>query len=227
MNKQIQLHLVTGDPIWKEHIELPSSCPLCHTALIPQVLYATALENEPDQIDDAVLFNYCPECNECFISYHTRNIDSDIFECTRSYPQTVQQTQWGEIIEQVSPSFVEIYSQSDTAEKSGLNQIAGVGFRKALEFLIKDYLISLTTDPNEISKIKKKFLGKCIEDDIDNPQLKLVASRAAWLGNDQTHYEQRFNDRDISDLKRMIRLTVHWISLIKETEEAQNITPQK
>lgn len=45
--------------------------------------------------------------------------------------------------------------------------------------------------------------------------------------NKQIQLHHVTNDRDISDLKRMIRLTVHWISLIKETEEAQNITPQK
>lgn len=96
-----------------------------------------------------------------------------------------------------------------------------------MEFLIKDYLISRTSDVSMIKAIKSKMLGKCIDEYIDNPQLKIVASRAAWLGNDQTHYEQRFDDRDISDLKRMIRLSMHWISLIKETEEAETIRPRK
>lgn len=58
---------------------------------------------------------------------------------------------------------------------------------------------------------------------IDNPQLKTAASRATWLGNDQTHYEQKYQDKDISDLKRLIDLSVHWISMIYLTDEAEAI----
>lgn len=48
---------------------------------------------------------------------------------------------------------------------------------------------------------------------IDNLQLKIVASRATWLGNDQTHYEQKYTDNDINDLKRLIKLSVNWIEI--------------
>ena len=44
----------------------------------------------------------------------------------------------GEISE-LSENFVEIYGQSQVAENQGLNKICGVGYRKALEFLIKDF----------------------------------------------------------------------------------------
>ena len=36
--------------------------------------------------------------------------------------------------------FLTIYNQSLSAEDNNLDQIAGIGYRKALEFLIKDYL---------------------------------------------------------------------------------------
>jgi hypothetical protein len=38
-----------------------------------------------------------------------------------------------------------------------------------------------------------------------------MAQRAVWLGNDETHYERRWEDKDIDDLKRLITLTVNWI----------------
>ena len=58
---------------------------------------------------------------------------------------------------------------------------------------------------------------------INNPQLKIASSRATWLGNDQTHYEQKYTDKDIDDLKRLIELSVHWISMICLTDEAELI----
>ncbi|MDM0796823.1 hypothetical protein QTI10_04645 [Clostridium perfringens] len=69
-------------------------------------------------------------------------------------------------------------------------------------------------------------LGQCVNKFIDNIQLNTAASRAVWLGNDQTHYVQKFTDKDINDLKRLIRLTVHWISMILETIDAENIQPR-
>lgn len=209
-------------------VELASSCPICGVALSPDILFGELIEYDDEEENKVFILNFCPKCDECFISRHVFDVESgEGYLFSSSAPQKPLRNDWGKIISDVSPNFVEIYNQSVSAEATGLDQIAGVGYRKALEFLIKDYLISQTTDGSTIKAIKNKMLGKCINEYIDNPQLKIVASRAAWLGNDQTHYEQRFNDRDISDLKRMIRLSVHWISLIKETEEAEAIQPQK
>ena len=61
---------------------------------------------------------------------------------------------------------------------------------------------------------------------MSNERLKTVASRSTWLGNDQTHYTQRFENRDISDLKKFIDATVYWVSMELITEEALSITKQ-
>jgi len=70
-------------------------------------------------------------------------------------------------------------------------EICGVGYRKSLEFLIKDYLIGRAPEGEgqaaAVEAIKKKFLGTCIKEDIEDANIKLVAQRATWLGNDETH----------------------------------------
>lgn len=90
-----------------------------------------------------------------------------------------------------------------------LSQIMGVGYRKALEFLIKDYLISL--HPDKDASIKAKLLGRCISDDINDIKIKSVAERATWIGNDETHYVRKWEDKDVSHLKALIDLCLHWI----------------
>lgn len=94
------------------------------------------------------------------------------------------------------------------AEKNGHKEICGPGYRRALEFLIKDYLISL--NPAISEEIKKLWLGKAIEK-IDSPKIKICAERAAWLGNDETHYVRKWEDKDIDNLKDLIDLAVMWI----------------
>ena len=121
----------------------------------------------------------------------------------------------------VSPEFVTIYQQAVQAEKSGLDQIAGIGYRRALEFLVKDYCKQ--RHPEKAQAIENAPLSNCIRDYIEYERLKIVASRAAWLGNDQAHYTQKHTDRDLEDLKRLIQLTMHWIIIELGVEEAEKI----
>ena len=51
----------------------------------------------------------------------------------------------------------------------------------------------------------------CINDYVTDTNIKECARRATWLGNDETHYERRWNEHDIEDLKVLIDLTKNWI----------------
>jgi len=124
---------------------------------------------------------------------------------------------FSESIADVSSDFIEIYNQAMTAESHGLDQITGIGLRKALEFLIKDFLINQY--PSKAEEIKGKTLGKCIDEDVADPNVKASAKLATWLANDETHYVRKWEDKDINDLKILIRLTVNWIDSVLLTQK--------
>jgi hypothetical protein len=63
------------------------------------------------------------------------------------------------------------------------------------------------------------LLGKCISTYITNDMIQLTASRAVWLGNDETHFVRRWIEKDLKDLKLLIGLTVRWIEMEKMTQE--------
>jgi len=65
--------------------------------------------------------------------------------------------------------------------------------------------------PKNEETIIKSSLGKVIKDHIGSPKLVDVAKRAAWLGNDEVHYLRNWTEKDISDLKALIRLVVYYI----------------
>ncbi len=88
------------------------------------------------------------------------------------------------------------------------------------------YLISKTTDDAQREQDQAEDVGPCIADDVADDRIKNVARRAAWLGNDETHYVRLWEDRDIEDLKRSIELTVRWIEMELETEEALAAMPE-
>jgi hypothetical protein len=75
-----------------------------------------------------------------------------------------------EEIGKISKKFIEIYEQAEFAEDKGLDQICGPGFRKALEFLIKDYCIGKKPESSE--NIKKKTLTQVIATEIYDTKIK-------------------------------------------------------
>lgn len=106
-----------------------------------------------------------------------------------------------------------------------MDEICGMGYRKALEFLVKDYLIS--NHQNERDSIEKMELGNCIANKVSFEPLKITASRAAWLGNDFTHYKRRFEDCDIALMKALIDISVRWIEAELITAQAACIEPRR
>ncbi len=117
----------------------------------------------------------------------------------------------------ISPKFVSIYNQAQTAEDDGLDEIAGPGFGKALEFLVKDYLIKKL--PKEVEEIKKLTLHDCIEVKVDNPKIKKLSAKAKLIRNDEMHYERKYVDQDLKDLKNLINATCSWIDLESYTDQ--------
>lgn len=52
--------------------------------------------------------------------------------------------------------------------------------------------------------------------------MKEIAKRAAWLGNDETHYVRKWETKDVKDLKNLIEISIHWIDMELLTEQYQN-----
>ena len=96
-----------------------------------------------------------------------------------------------------------------------------MGYRKALEFLIKDYAIHFNLA--EAETIKEQALAQCIKTYIDNPKIKTLAERSAWLGNDEVHYVRKHPDFDINDLKRFIDTCVNYIEMELNLEQCNSI----
>jgi hypothetical protein len=205
----------------------PDKCPICHYSIQADEIHWTliSIDGKPNSQNGLEIVYKCPrpECRHLFIARYLRSdienstnesivaINSGIreFAYQESVPSTPQKPLIPTEITAISPLFSEIYNQAITAENFDLDQIAGGGYRKALEFLIKDYCISVNNDAE--SEIKSSYLGTCINKYVDNPQVKLCAERAAWLGNDEVHYVRRWTEKDISNLKELIILTMNWI----------------
>jgi len=207
------------------NITLPNKCPLCGSAITPKVLVVSRskdlFQDESIGLSAAMA---CPWCHKLFVVLYgngaitpSQNITiyNNIIQIGPTNPETKQ---FEKNISDLSPLFVEIYNQALAAEAYNLTHIAGMGYRKALEFLIKDY--AKKVEPGETETIETMQLSPCIQKYIEQPKIKALATASTWLGNDEAHYVRKHADKDVEDLKRLINSCVSWIQADIDADEA-------
>jgi hypothetical protein len=191
--------------------KFPDTCGICHKNVDPIYVGGKYKGNvNTSLILEAAFQCTNGDCNSLIIGYYSRKTNMGNFELNKYAPIIPESKGFNDEILEVSSNFIVIYNQSYFAEQSGLHLISGIGYRKAIEFLIKDYLIYL--DPDKEEKIVTMPLGQCI-DKLDNQQIKDIAKITTWIGNDEAHYTRKWEDKDIEDLKKLIEVTVHFISM--------------
>jgi hypothetical protein len=203
----------------------PDHCPICHSGIEALKQSVPAHVGVDQKVE--IVFR-CPRerCQSFFITRYYPFSYTGVHRYNRSVPFEQFDTEFSEHVQKISPQYCKIANEALKAEEQGFELIAGPGYRKALEFLVKDYLC--LARPDDAERIKKVQLGPCIAQYVDHEKIKATAARAAWLGNDETHYERKWEEKDLEDLKKLIQLTVLWIemeemtaSVIKEMPEGR------
>ena len=169
----------------------------------------------------------CKKCYQSFLVLHQCFFNERLHEF-RSKLLYIEPTRFAKVpfdekINALSPQFVKIYNQALAAESSGLDEIAGLGYRKSMEFLVKDFCIHQSPDDEE--KIKNLPLSRCITNYVDSKEIKTLATRASWIGNDEAHYIRKQEDRDVSDMKSFIQAMVYFIGMVLIAEDAASMSP--
>jgi hypothetical protein len=195
-------------------IHEPNICPHCHITIMPRYINHL-LSKDTDEQDCFIISWECTnsKCLKAFVVLY--KLVASEFEFSRylnglpkgpEWPKPILDLKSGTIDEQSQPiqsKFIKTYLQSLVAENSGLDELAGMGYRKSIEYLVKDWAIQSKPEDNEV--IKGKWLSQIITDYFTG-DLKDILERATWLGNDQSHYNKLFEDYNLEDLKELIGL---------------------
>lgn len=219
-------------------VNVPEQCPLCESIMSPIVFPNAVISDTPIEktwpgnflVFQVAFITRCTKCKRLYTNvfeiykdnYNNLNISKNVYHQTKMPNIDIN---FSENIQALSPMFIKTYTQAIQAEKLNLNELSGMGFRKALEFLTKDFAIKLTPDNTE--KIEKMPLSQVINNELSNSleDISILLKNATWLGNDETHYIKKFPDKDISDMKRYISAAIKLIDskleVIKLKEEMQ------
>lgn len=214
----------------KARYKTVDNCPLCHEGIEP-IIYGGSI----DVINKKLYLSLHCGCRKCKNSFLARYKPISLvneqptfeFEAILDFcePFTVEQKKFTENIRKLSPTFVKIYSQAARAEEINLNEIAGMGYRKSIEYLIKDYAIHYHQDDSV--KISRMNLLQCINKYIEDEKLKQLAIASTWLGNDETHYVRIHEDYDINDLKSFLNSTISLIECHLNADLALELISKK
>lgn len=211
----LQLQLMDTNGQYMTFPSSPEICPICHRHIVPISVCAFNSFNNSYEV---VFRCNNTKCKHLFIATYVDNQQKTRLVISKLSPKNSKPLEINDKIKSISPSFYKIYAQALEAEALGLDEITGVGLRKALEFLIKDYCVH--KNPTKEEDIKKTLLMQTINTYMSEAsKLRSVATKAVWLGNDETHYVRKWEDKDISHLKMLIDLTLHWIESELLTDE--------
>ena len=223
-------------------VPMPTECPCCKKTMASDLTPIIAVNNllPSDSVEDndedfragseciVVSVYRCTSCNSLFTlwSKHKAEYDENhelrwSCDIQNAYPSNTRVTDFSDEINGLSPEFVNIYNQAELAESQNLNGLCGMGYRRALEFLVDAYIRKIK--PNETINPSLE-LGKKINNYIDDSKIKILAEKSAWLGNDATHIVNKHPDRDIvSDMKKFIKAITTMIDAEFAFDDANTI----
>lgn len=202
-------------------VQIEDNCPICHKAGKPEYANGCLIRsfNEGEKPQVFVVW-YCTNCKRYYISlYHMKSNLQDVeLDTLYPYPKEFDEQTLPQDIKDEYPDFTKIYSEACECDKQGLLTIAGTGYRKALEFLVKDYL-------QQEQRLNQKDIGDCRLEKcckkIDIEFIRDLANAATWLGNDETHYIVKHPEYDLQQMKAFLTALISSIHNKHELDKAK------
>jgi len=188
---------------------VPEICPYCHSKIIPHLVSASRYNNRLD-----VMFR-CPaaKCKYAFLTLYAVDHNAKTTFITIEFPRYAQDD-FPQNIKDISSSYCKIFNEAYAAEQAKLLEVAGLGYRKAFEILIKDYLRSQKSDDEtpiyNAEELDVMTISQCIGL-MDSNKLASLSQMIPWLQNDVTCFANKWEEKDVADMKALLNVARHYI----------------
>jgi endogenous inhibitor of DNA gyrase (YacG/DUF329 family) len=204
-------------------LKIPSRCPHCGKYVQFNIVSSYKYDNE------VAITLRCPYCSKISFTngnkFESRNQyggSNFTCDCKPLYPPMKFKNEFPIKIQELSPKFVTIYEQAMQAKLDGYNEICGMGFRKAAEQLVYDYLLNFQKE-NEAKLNKNRFIDNLRL--LDNEHAKISANVVRIAGNSEVHLLKDMNF-NIDDMIKCINILVQFLNLNLEVKEYSDKTPE-
>ncbi|MBF0778142.1 hypothetical protein [Streptococcus cuniculi] len=195
-------------------VTIADVCPNCKKPTNPHLISSDYISLDNSRNSVVATFR-CLGCKHFWVEEFIateRHINSQTIyniEHLEVIPKLPSDIPISEDVELVSPTGKQIYVQALKAEHERLDHIAGIGYRKALEFFVKDF--SILTNSEDEEKIKDMPLKQVIDKYINDDDLKTFALASAYIGNDEGHFYRKNPDKDFTHLKKYLHGVIYYM----------------
>ena len=181
--------------------EKPATCPFCGYGTD-----ATFNATNSYKFNSNTLLTATCECTSChkLFFFACEYAGSDPAKAVSVYPAETVVPYRNDNLASISERFIDMYNQALTSEHNQNYELAAIGYRFALEILVKDYAIQELNEPEET--VSKKSLCDAIAKYLSQPDLVATADVVRILGNDYTHYKRKYPEHDFLLLKKYMEI---------------------
>lgn len=215
------------------YLPVNTQCPICHHDNQPKPIdFQPFDQNKANQSCDMVGILLCTHCHHTYsvlykeksnlrtnyVDYVLKQELPVVDSCYTPYQPPLPEIP--EIFDKTNfAKFQEAYKDVGLAESFGIIGLVGMAYRRAVEFLIKDFaaLRGITLKEND----KERWLKNIIED-LPDKRIMAFAASTNILANDYTHYAVHQTNRDIEDIKKFFNMLL--LELQKELEFGDALT---
>lgn len=159
-----------------------------------------------------ILLAVC-ECTSCHKSFFfaCEHVKDDLAKTACIYPNETVVPYSNDNLSAISKRFIDIYNQALKAEYNGCYELAAIGYRSALEILVKDFAIKELSEPEET--VIKQSLCNAIAQYLKQEDLVKTADVVRILGNDYTHCKRKYPEHDFVLLKKYMEIFLSQIEV--------------
>lgn len=188
---------------WTFPLQKPMLCPHCNAYEDGQII-AKNFWPYVDGCYMGVVAYRCTHCRNPYLVIYKIDPKAKRTTFEQFFPTFHAVEYTNERLEKISPRFIDSYNQALRAEAIKDFELAAIGYRHAVECLVKDYAIT------ELKKDRKEVAGKRLVDAIGEylgeKDLVATADVIRILGNDYAHYERKYPEHDFELLKSYMKI---------------------
>lgn len=207
LKKRFRSYQPLNTPDWDFSFSKPTLCPHCgvSTDAVCRDARALPFSSAGGQLHFVSFAWACTACGRHFVSCHVADKGQSTAALVCVYPPAALYAP-DPLVQDLSPRFVDLYRQAQAAEDLEAWDVAAMGYRAALEVLLKDYAIrALGRDEKAVARSK---LADLIVEVFHEQELVNCADVVRLLGNDYTHFQRRYTDVDFLNIRRYLDLLV-------------------
>jgi hypothetical protein len=206
--------------------QLPLVCPNCRSNAMFSITGKASADRDEEHVYTVEVPLHCTNCKRATIARYegedtSLGLGLDEFEglsvVFRHTVPVAPANRSSAVLAKISPDFLKAFDEAEAASANGFEDLSGAGLRRALEFLVTDYVRA--KHPTEVPD-PNTAVGNLIKHHFKVPEIQMLAEEALKAGHDYVHTQRR-TKRTLAEFRTLVLLISRFIEMQESEDEMQ------